>query len=278
MKLYVGTYAKYNNGSIVGKWINLNDYTSKAEFISACRALHKDEREPEFMFQDYEYTEDWEKAFYSESYIDPLYWEVLRQEQEKAKRPKKRNPDKEEQFAIMDTIGVKDEDKEYHYKNGRYIRLADNVVVRVDHPSIETSFCFDDEREDCHKMCEIAKTHDYFMAENMSKFKTDEELNNQGVYIFPHDYINRSENYKEYAIEEDTCTLEHHHVMPYERINRTEKYLKWQKECRELAGAEREHFIAEYKKAREAFRNRCERWYKRFGASKIRTWTYWANA
>ncbi len=275
MKLYVGTYAKYNNGSIAGKWLNLNDYASKEEFLLACKAVHKDERDPEFMFQDYEAMEDWEQAFYSEFYIDAKYWDVLREEQKKAKKPKKRNADKEEQFAIMDTIGITD--KEYCYKNGRYIRLADNVVVCVNHPSIETSFCFDDEREDCHEMCDKAKTLDYFMAENMRKFKTDEKLNTQCVYIFPHDYINRSENYKEYAIEKDTYALENHHVMPYERINRTEKYLKWQQECRELTGAEREHFIAEYKKAREAFRNRCERWYKRFGSSKIRTWTYWAN-
>lgn len=53
--LYCGTYAKYNNGSIAGKWLYLDDYKTPEEFLQACAELHKDEANPEFMFQDYEY-------------------------------------------------------------------------------------------------------------------------------------------------------------------------------------------------------------------------------
>lgn len=53
--VYVGTYGKYNNGSLFGKWVNLTDFTSKDEFIEYCNELHKDEHEPELMFQDWEY-------------------------------------------------------------------------------------------------------------------------------------------------------------------------------------------------------------------------------
>ncbi|QHC84703.1 antirestriction protein [Empedobacter brevis] len=53
-KVYVGTYSKYNNGSIYGKWLNLSDYSDKNEFYKACYDLHDDEKDPEFMFQDYE--------------------------------------------------------------------------------------------------------------------------------------------------------------------------------------------------------------------------------
>lgn len=52
--VYVGTYAKYTNGSIFGKWLKLSDYTDKEEFYAACHKLHNDEEDPEFMFQDYE--------------------------------------------------------------------------------------------------------------------------------------------------------------------------------------------------------------------------------
>lgn len=52
--VYVGTYAKYNNGSIFGKWMNLSDYSDSKAFYHACKELHRDEAEPEFMFQDYE--------------------------------------------------------------------------------------------------------------------------------------------------------------------------------------------------------------------------------
>jgi antirestriction protein len=53
-KVYVGTYAKYNAGSIAGAWLNLADYEDKAAFFEACRKLHSDENDPELMFQDWE--------------------------------------------------------------------------------------------------------------------------------------------------------------------------------------------------------------------------------
>ena len=52
--VYVGTYGKYNDGSIFGEWLKLSDYMDKHEFYDACRELHYDEEDPEFMFQDYE--------------------------------------------------------------------------------------------------------------------------------------------------------------------------------------------------------------------------------
>lgn len=71
MKLYVSTYAKYNNGSIQGAWIDLTDYTDSEGFYQACAELHKDESDPEFMFQDFE---GFSKDLYSESgNIDAIY-------------------------------------------------------------------------------------------------------------------------------------------------------------------------------------------------------------
>ena len=54
-KVYVGSYNKYNNGSIAGGWLDLADYKNYNEFLTACRKLHKNESDPEFMIQD---TED----------------------------------------------------------------------------------------------------------------------------------------------------------------------------------------------------------------------------
>jgi antirestriction protein len=52
--VYVGTYGKYNSGSIEGGWLDLADYETYDEFLKACRNLHKNERDPEFMIQDSE--------------------------------------------------------------------------------------------------------------------------------------------------------------------------------------------------------------------------------
>lgn len=63
-QLYVGTYAKYNSGSISGEWVDLTQFSTADEFLQHCAELHSDEEDPEFMFQDYE---GFPKVFYSES-------------------------------------------------------------------------------------------------------------------------------------------------------------------------------------------------------------------
>ena len=52
-QVYIGTYAKYNNGSIAGKWIDLSKCDNYEAFVNACREAHKDEKDPEFMIQDH---------------------------------------------------------------------------------------------------------------------------------------------------------------------------------------------------------------------------------
>lgn len=74
-RLYVGTYAKYNAGSIEGAWLDLDDYGDREDFLTACRELHEDEDDPELMFQDFEgFPRNW----YSESSAPPdILWEWM---------------------------------------------------------------------------------------------------------------------------------------------------------------------------------------------------------
>lgn len=72
-RVYVGTYAKYNNGSLFGKWLDLSDYSDKDEFLEACRELHEDEQAPEFMFQDIENVPE---SLISESWLSDKFFEV----------------------------------------------------------------------------------------------------------------------------------------------------------------------------------------------------------
>ncbi len=74
-KVYVGTYRKYNNGSIQGDWLDLEDYDNKAEFYDACRELHSDEDDPELMFQDWE---DIPSRYITESSIGEDLWDWLK--------------------------------------------------------------------------------------------------------------------------------------------------------------------------------------------------------
>ena len=63
-KLYVGTYAKYNDGSIGGEWVELEQFSDADSFLKHCAEIHSDEEDPEFMFQDFE---GFPRSFYSES-------------------------------------------------------------------------------------------------------------------------------------------------------------------------------------------------------------------
>lgn len=72
--IYVGTYARYNNGSIAGQWIELDRFGSAQEFYEVCQNLHSDELDPEFMFQDWENIPD---RYIGESYMNSDYWEYL---------------------------------------------------------------------------------------------------------------------------------------------------------------------------------------------------------
>ena len=73
-KIYVSTYAKYNQGNLTGQWIDLVNYTDLDSFLEACRELHADESDPEFMFQ---YFEGFPRAFYSESSLDERVFEYV---------------------------------------------------------------------------------------------------------------------------------------------------------------------------------------------------------
>ena len=87
--VYCGTYKKYNEGSLDGGWLYLGRYQNGAAFLEACRKLHADESDPEFMYQDSEYLPD---EFYSESCIYPEVFEVIQ-------AIKQMNSDKQAAFA-----------------------------------------------------------------------------------------------------------------------------------------------------------------------------------
>jgi antirestriction protein len=91
--VYVGTYAKYNNGSIGGAWVDLTKFSDHDEFLDYCRELHKDEEDPELMYQDFE---EFPSAYYSESGLDAEIWEWLALD----------DNDKEILEAYVDCIGV----------------------------------------------------------------------------------------------------------------------------------------------------------------------------
>ena len=72
--VYCGTFGRYNQGSLYGCWIPLNWFDTYEEFLAFCRAFHSGEKDPEFMFQDYQYFPD---SWYCESGIGEHFDDIL---------------------------------------------------------------------------------------------------------------------------------------------------------------------------------------------------------
>ena len=72
--VYVGTYGKYNDGSLRGLWIDLSSFNDYDEFINFCKAIHADEEDPELMAQDFEgFPREWyTEGFMSEDDFDNI--------------------------------------------------------------------------------------------------------------------------------------------------------------------------------------------------------------
>ena len=72
--VYVGTYGKYNEGSLCGLWIDLSSFSDYDDFIDFCKAIHADEEDPELMAQDYEaFPRQWyNEGFMSEEDFDHI--------------------------------------------------------------------------------------------------------------------------------------------------------------------------------------------------------------
>lgn len=65
--VYIGTYGKYNEGSLFGCWVDLTTFESYDELLEFGERLHADEADPELMFQDYEC---FPREYYGESHLD----------------------------------------------------------------------------------------------------------------------------------------------------------------------------------------------------------------
>ena len=73
VRIYVGTYAKYNNGSLQGEWVELSDFYDLDDFMERCAEIHEDEEEPEYMFQAWEEVPD---GLIDEGHLEETFFEL----------------------------------------------------------------------------------------------------------------------------------------------------------------------------------------------------------
>ena len=96
--VYVGTYGKYNDGSLCGLWIDLSSFDDYDEFINFCKAIHADEEDPELMAQDYEC---FPRCWYNEGFMDEDDFNHIKEYTEMC--------DKHSQEAVDDFLELNDD-------------------------------------------------------------------------------------------------------------------------------------------------------------------------
>lgn len=255
-RVYVGTYHKYNSGSIAGKWLTLADYANRDEFYAACRELHKDEADPEFMFQDWEGVPSW---MIGESHIDAEVWN------QKPEKEQKGSQSKAEIRAILEKVLPAGRDIDYYVKETAAIVEAEGRYFDIDKPRIETRFCMDDESPNLDEWRKAVRTYKFFRDENLEKIEgTIKALeSDEGMYIYRNGYT---------------------HLWEFQKIHVGGWYdespeIRFGHEPYEIMSAEtRAALLKGYKQVRDGFEKRLAAWWKRYGADKLHCWTYWANA
>lgn len=177
--LYVGTYEKYNNGSLFGKWIQLADYDNAEAFHKACTELHKNENDPELMFQDYEHLPE---ALYSESYASPVIWDAINAA---------KGMSEDELDAFNTWLDLKENDLEFYIKRGCDLkeRFTDSWQGKYD--SLE-DYCTHILSESGYFDCIENETlrneiESYFDFEGYAR---DKELNRELEFENEHVFIN----------------------------------------------------------------------------------------
>lgn len=314
--VYVGTYKKYNNGNLAGGWVNIDKCEKYEDFLSACANLHKDETDPEFMIQDYDDLPDglsimeWmtreefadikqamqpavtireysAKSFVVVGDTYPIKNDLkrlggtwFRKEQgwlfplskkesvsaylNGAEIEAKPNEPKDNRFSdwlkeFINTECKNDSDTKYYNKEYVGAIKIDGHFYLIDKPSIENKFCFHDEGADYEFYKELhadeSKMRQYFIDRNESSFTRmiDGIKNGEDVEIRTSDYMHQLAVY-----------VGRHYYDPQQGRPATEE--------------EKKLILEGLQFGLDKFRTRLNAYLKRYGLSKLHTWTYWADA
>ena len=344
-KVYVGTYKKYNEGSIAGGWISLAECENYGQFLSKCKDLHKNERDPEFMIQD---SEGFPDGLDCMEWINESDFNDVKSAMKEEDKPSLTIVDySEKAFAVIgNTRECKDELKRLGGRfNGKLscgagwifsnkarqaveafldggavtmtekqdndkclldeymkewakvwnnkgmldferkkfssaIRLENGGILYFEKPTIENKFCWHDEGpqyeeyKKLHSDEELLKA--YFKAENLRTYdralKGLQKLENwEGEYYGLTWYIQR----ENYSGQTEPLNLFRYHAFRECDVN---EHPSMYEGAEKMTETDRKAIVKALQHERDKFEKRLDAYLKRYGISKLHTWTYWADA
>jgi len=283
-RVYVGTYGKYNRGSIAGGWISLLECKDYADFLRKCRALHRGERDPEFMIQD---TEDFPDGLSCmESLSEQEFKDVVQackeeDEQEQSsiadllraalliRLSGKAQANPAMYKAWLDEYAATDPNWSDYYKkhNVGAVKMHDRYYL-LEKPHMENQFWFHDEGPNYEFYCSLntdEKIAEYFKKENLNKYdRLISDIEEGSGY--DHDkrlWWQAQEDGERLFVYTST-------QKSYNRSNSDDCYTLFTDE-------EKAVLLAALKWGRAQFEKRLDTYLKRYGVSKIHMDTFWAD-
>ena len=159
----------------------------------------------------------------------------------------------------LEEFCAKKTDPEYYKKHCiGAVKLGDGVCL-IGKPSIDTKFCFADEGPDYEYYKELMadenKMRDYFVAKNLREIDQRlEQLESGCPMVVSKEYYDGRVSFgrKDYG---------------YPRTDDMD-----------MKQEERDELIKAYRWSRAMFEKRLQSYLKRYGISKLHTWTYWRDA
>lgn len=314
-KVYVGTYKKYNEGSIAGGWVSLRDCKDYQQFLSKCRSLHRRERDPEYMIQDYEDFPDGLNCgqWLSEPDFNDVIEACAREESEAAL-----SLAEQLRFALLSRIGGaakpvktgREDDKtlledymrewakvwqdksmlDYERKcfSGA-VRLQNGGIVYFEKPRIKTEFCFGysscgqgPSYDEAVKAERAADTEDYFLSSNLDGMDEEIKALEYNCHFPENEYSSRYYG-KTWYIQRQSYDSQAEPLnlwvfrawREYDVKNEPWRYTPGTYE--KMTDADRQTILDGLRRERDKFEKRLRTYLKRYGTSKLRTWTYWLD-
>lgn len=176
-------------------------------------------------------------------------------------------------------------EKEYNSHFKYIVKLENELYYHIDTPSIETSFCYADDYDDYSNYndpnnswneCENARTNqEHFKRKNLEKLNRYIELfeNESTIFVLKKNYsysdnIVYLEQTKWYGYQDNPTIIDYHSGR---ELTKEKDYI------RVLSKEDRETIIKAYKQVKKDFEKRITTYLKKYGLSKVRAWSYWAE-
>lgn len=168
-------------------------------------------------------------------------------------------------------------DYNYYFKNYFFVELDGGYVIAINKPKIETRFCCGEDEgmggrtiKEANEILDGYKSERGFKAANIGEFeKTIISMVGRKVWNFTKEYHDFQSNFRFIPV-----------------LVNDNKHATVQNNCRYVYGEKIRVFTDDdFRKMRNAYMivradyiKRVNAYWKRFGSSKLRTWTYWMSA